>query len=198
MSREYKKRKRAESEEQTRLRITEAAVDLHGSVGPAKTTISAVAERAGVQRATVYRHFADEEALFGACSAHWLAQHPVPDIAEWAAIEDPSERLRTALDAIYAWYEAGEEMLERVVRDAPLVPALRTPVEARRLWLGVVVESVMRGRPERGRRRRRVDAALGHAVAFETWRSLVREQGLPAAEAVGLMAAMVEAAPGDR
>lgn len=196
--RPYRKRRRAELEEETRLRITEAAVDLHGSVGPAKTTISAVAERAGVQRATVYRHFADEEALFGACSAHWLAQHPVPDIAEWAAIEDPSERLRTALDAIYAWYEAGEEMLERVVRDAPLVPALRTPVEARRLWLGMVVESVMRGRPERGRRRRRVEAALGHAVAFETWRSLVREQGLPAAEAVGLMAAMVEAAPGDR
>jgi AcrR family transcriptional regulator len=196
--RPYRKRRRAELEEETRLRITEAAVDLHGSVGPAKTTISAVAERAGVQRATVYRHFADEEALFGACSAHWLAQHPVPDIAEWAAIEDPSERLRTALDAIYAWYEAGEEMLERVVRDAPLVPALRTPVEARRLWLGMVVESVMPGRPERGRRRRRVEAALGHAVAFETWRSLVREQGLPAAEAVGLMAAMVEAAPGDR
>jgi AcrR family transcriptional regulator len=196
--RQYRKRRRAELEEETRLRITEAAVDLHGSVGPAKTTISAVAERAGVQRATVYRHFADEEALFGACSAHWLAQHPVPDIAEWAAIEDPSERLRTALDAIYAWYEAGEEMLERVVRDAPLVPALRTPVEARRLWLGMVVESVMPGRPERGRRRRRVEAALGHAVAFETWRSLVREQGLPAAEAVGLMAAMVEAAPGDR
>src|SRR5215211_773494 len=92
--RPYRKRRRAELEADTRLRITEATVDLHGSVGPARTTISAVAERAGVQRATVYRHFSDEEALFDACSSHWMAQHPLPDPAAWAAIQDAHERLR--------------------------------------------------------------------------------------------------------
>src|SRR5918992_683839 len=95
--RAYRKRRRAELEAETRLRITEAAVDLHGSVGPARTTISAVAERAGVQRATLYRHFLDEDALFDACSSHWAAQHPLPDLTEWAAVADAEERLRIAL-----------------------------------------------------------------------------------------------------
>src|SRR4051795_7597898 len=113
--RPYRKRRRAQLEEETRLRIIEAAVDLHGSVGPARTTISAVAERAGVQRATVYRHFPDEEALFGACSAHWLAQNPLPDLSAWAAIGDPEARFRAALAELYAWYREGEAMLERTI-----------------------------------------------------------------------------------
>ena len=106
--RPYRKRRRAQLEAETRLRITEATVDLHGSVGPARTTISAVADRAGVQRATVYRHFPDEDALFDACSSHWRAQHPLPDPAHWAKIDDPDERLRLALGELYDWYEDGE------------------------------------------------------------------------------------------
>lgn len=192
--RRYRKRRRAELEDQTRLRITEAAVELHGSVGPARTTMSAVAERAGVQRATLYRHFPDESALFGACSAHWLAKHPVPDMTEWEAIESPAERLRTALHAIYAWYEAGEGMLEKVVRDAPAVPTMQAPVEARKAWLEMAAGIIVRGRRERGNRRRHVTAAIGHAASFETWRSLVREQGLSTSEAVTLMEKLVEAA----
>ncbi|HEY7950594.1 MAG TPA: helix-turn-helix domain-containing protein [Solirubrobacterales bacterium] len=185
--RRYRKRRRAELEDATRLRITEAAVDLHGSLGPAKTTISAVAERAGVQRATVYRHFPDEVALFGACSAHWLGRHPLPDLAEWAAVADPDDRLRLALSDLYAWYESGEEMLEKTTRDASLVPAMRAPAELRRAWLAEAAATIVRGRPERGARRRRVEAAVAHAVSFPTWRSLVREQGLSAVEAVDLM-----------
>src|SRR5918996_4055938 len=88
--RPYRKRRRAELEDQTRLRITEAAVELHGRVGPARTTISAVADRAGVQRATVYRHFPDEDALFAACSGHWAAMNPSPDPSAWQAIRDPA------------------------------------------------------------------------------------------------------------
>src|SRR5215213_9482442 len=95
--RPYRKRRRAQLEAETRLRITDAAIELHGSVGPARTTISAVADRAGVQRATVYRHFPDEEALFDACSSHWMAQHPLPNVEAWKAITDPDERLRLAL-----------------------------------------------------------------------------------------------------
>jgi AcrR family transcriptional regulator len=192
--RKYRKRRRAELEDETRLRITEAAVDLHGSVGPARTTISAVAERAGVQRATVYRHFPDEEALFAACSSHWRAQHPLPDLAEWAAIADPDERLRVALAAIYAWYERGEGMLEKTTRDAPAVPAMWGAVASMGEWFAEAVATIVRGRPERGARRRRVEAAVGHAVSFATWRSLVRDQGLAEAEAVDLMWGLVELA----
>jgi AcrR family transcriptional regulator len=192
--RPYCKRRRAQLEADTRLRITEAAVDLHGSVGPARTTISAVADRAGVQRATVYRHFPDEEALFDACSSHWTARHPLPDAAAWAKIEDRDERLRVALGELYEWYEHGAYMLERTTRDVALVPALRPSMEAFRGWLDAAADAILRGRPERGARRRRVRAAIGHALAFETWRSLAIHQGLPRSETIELMQELATAA----
>src|ERR1700704_6593204 len=101
-------KRRAESEEATRLRITESAVELHGTLGPARTSISAVAERAGVRRSTVYRHFPDEAALFGACSAHWTAANPPPDIASWKGIADPAERFERALEEMYGYYRSEE------------------------------------------------------------------------------------------
>jgi len=194
--RKYRKRRRAEMEDETRRRITEAAVELHGSVGPARTTLSAVAERAGVQRATLYRHFPDEEALFDACSAHWRAQHPLPDLADWAAVRDPEERLRIALGALYAWYEQGQEMLERTTRDAALVPAMRSAVERMSGWFADALAALIRGRPERGARRDRVEAAIGHAISFSTWRSLARDQGLSNSEAVDLMRGLIRLAAG--
>src|SRR5690348_271597 len=103
--RRYRKRRRAEHEQRTRQAITEAAVKLHGTVGPARTTVSAIAEEAGVQRATVYRHFPNDQALFAACSGHYMAMHPPPDPARWADIADPADRLREALTAVYRWWD---------------------------------------------------------------------------------------------
>jgi AcrR family transcriptional regulator len=193
-TRRYRKLRRAELEDQTRLRITEAAVELHGTIGPARTTISAVAERAGVQRATVYRHFPDEEALFAACSSHWAALNPRPDPAVWAEIGDPDERLRTALAELYGWYTRTERMLVNVTRDSSLVPAMAAPSEAFGQYLGSASEVLLHGRRPRGARRRRVAAAIGHALAFSTWRSLVREQGVSGADAVDLMTSLVREA----
>jgi AcrR family transcriptional regulator len=195
--RAYRKRRRAQLEAETRLRITEAAVDLHGSVGPARTTISGVAARAGVQRATVYRHFRDEDALFVACSSHWMAQHPLPDPTAWANIENPDERLPVALGELYEWYEQGEYMLENVTRDLALVPALRPSMEAFQGWLDAAADALLSGRRERGARRRRKRAAVGHALAFETWRSLVSHQGLSRSETIELMEALAAAAGRD-
>jgi AcrR family transcriptional regulator len=192
--RRYRKRRRAELERHTRERITEAAVRLHGSIGPARTTVSAVAREAGVQRGTVYRHFPTEESLFAACSAHYFASQPRPQPESWASIGDPGSRLRHALGDLYRWYRSTEQMLERTRRDAPLVEAMAGPVEAFLAYLGAVAEAILRGRRERGAARRRVAAAVGHAVAFSTWQSLTRDQGLEDDEAVALMAAMVEAA----
>jgi AcrR family transcriptional regulator len=184
--RPYTKTRRAELEQQTRERITEAAVELHGSLGPAQTTISAIAQRADVQRATVYRHFPDEQSLFAACSAHWRAQNEPPDLAAWAAIRDPADRLAVALSELYAWYARTHQMLELLTRDLPLVPALQTQFRLPG-YLDAAVDVLLAGRPERGAARRRARAALGHAVAFETWLSLVRQQGLTSAEAIRLM-----------
>ena len=193
-TRVYRKRRRAAVEEATRTRIAEAAMELHGSVGPARTTISAVAERAGVQRATVYRHYPDEASLFGACSAHWLALHPPPDPTPWAAIADPDERLRVALGDLYRWYGSDERMFVNIFRDADLVPSMAPPFEATRAMLEALVATISRGRPERGRARRRVAAAIAHATSFGTWHSLTRQGGLSDREAIDLGVALVAAA----
>jgi AcrR family transcriptional regulator len=187
--RPYSKTRRAELEQQTRERITEAAVELHGSLGPARTTVSAIAQRAGVQRATVYRHFPDEDSLFAACSAHWRAQNEPPDLAAWAAIRDPAARLAVALAELYAWYGCTERMLELLIRDLPVVPAVQSQFRLPG-YLDAAADVLLAGRPERGAARRRARAALGHAVAFETWLSLVRQQGLTSAEAIRLMERM--------
>jgi AcrR family transcriptional regulator len=192
--RSYHKRRRAALEQETRRRITEAAVKLHGTVGPARTTVSAIAEEAGVQRATVYRHFPDTASLFAACSGHWMAHNPLPDAERWAQIRDLESRLRDALSELYAWYARTEYMLERTSRDLTLVPEIAVPMGARLAYLERVRKVLLKGRPERGRSRSRVSAAIGHALAFETWRSLVREQRLDDADAVDLMARMVAAA----
>src|SRR3954452_21864322 len=120
--RQYRMKRRAEQEAQTRQRITESAVELHGSLGPARTSMKAVAEHAGVPRSTVYRHFGDEEALFGACSAHWAAENPPPDISRWEKVDDPDERLEVGLDELYAFYRRGGGMLDKCLRDEGAVP----------------------------------------------------------------------------
>ena len=192
--RRYNKQARAEQEAATRIRIAEAAMNLHGTIGPARTTISAVAEKAGVQRATVYRHFPTEADLFGACSAHWASLHPPPDAGEWAGIADPNARLRAALAEIYAWYGSDVPMFVNTRRDAALVPAMAAPVARVQAGMAAMVDTLMKGRPERGHRRRRVQGAIRHATAFGTWYSLTREGGLSDDEALELMLAAVAAA----
>jgi AcrR family transcriptional regulator len=186
--------RRAELEEQTRTRITESTVALHQELGPARTSISAVAERAGVRRSTVYRHFPDEETLFAACSSHYRAANPPPDPSAWAAIEDPAERLETALRELYAFYGRTEPMYASLTRDAPVVPIVQRLLGDFYGYLHAVQDVLVAGRGLRGHAARRTRAAIGHALAFATWRSLTREQGLDEGDAVALMCALVEGA----
>ena len=182
--RPYRKTRRAEHEEQTRRRITESAVALHGTLGPARTSISALAEHAGVRRSTVYRHFPDEAALFAACSAHWLAHNPLPDPGRWLAIDDADERVRTALDELYAFYRQTAGMMENILRDEPLVPVVTKMLDGYRGYLTAAREVLMTGRPPDPS----VAAAIGHGLTFTTWRSLAVEQGLDDRRAASLMA----------
>ncbi len=184
--RQYRMKARADRQAQTRQRIIEAAVELHTSLGPARTSISAVAERAGVQRNTFYAHFADELSLLRACTLHWRATHPFPASAAWEPIGDPARRLRRALTEIYAWYESVEAEFALFVRDAYLSPAFW---QERTDAMAELAQSLAAPFG----RRRAVVAAVGHALDFETWRSLVRRQGLPEAEAVSAMVQLVAA-----
>jgi AcrR family transcriptional regulator len=190
----YRKRRRAEDEARTRRRITDATMHLHGTVGPARTTISAIADGAGVQRATVYRHFPDLDSLFLACSARWVSLNPPPDPRAWGRIPDPDRRLRHALSELYDWYIWAEPMLANVRRDIPVVPAAARAAEGFVAHFEALAAALLKGRRTQRLRRARIAAAIGHALDFGTWRSLTRERGLERDEAVSLMVALVAAA----
>jgi AcrR family transcriptional regulator len=196
--RPYRMTRRAELEEQTRRRITESTIALHEELGPAHTSISAIAERASVRRSTVYRHFPNEDALFAACSSHWRAANPPPDPGAWAPIADPAERTRTALAELYAFYRRTGGMYESLLRDEPVVPIVQRLLAGFYDYLRGVGDVLVAGRGLRGRAARSTRAAIGHAVGFPTWRSLTQEQALGDDEAVALMCLLVEGAAGGR
>ena len=198
MTRKYELKRRAEHQEQTRQRIVEAAVQLHGTVGPAKTTISAIAERAGVRRMTVYRHFPDEHALFEACTTHGYATYPPPDPTPWKEITDPEERLRRGLGELYAYYRLTGSMWAKFLRDADEIPVLaELGVGPYFEYLEMVREVLAAGWGVRGKRRRGVLAALGHALELQSWISLTGRQGLDDEQAIDFMVRMVRCATHD-
>ncbi len=169
-------------------------VELHTTEGPAKTSIAAVAERAKVQRHTVYAHFPDLRSLMAACSGRWEELNPFPDAAAWFAIDDPTRRLRAALDDVYAWYERVEPALALFHRDASLVPENGAIVEQQAAELAALADELANG----FRARRAARAAIGHALEFETWRSLVRRQGLSRTAAVEMMVQLAAPSPASR
>ena len=190
-TRPYRMKVRAELQERTRQRITESAVELHGTLGPSRTSLSAVAKHAGVRRSTLYRHFPDEAALFVACSSHWMSQNPLPDLDAWAAVSNPDVRLRRALTEIYTYYAETEPMLTNLLRDLDVVEAVAQQFAAFLDYMEAARLTLMAGRRERGRGAQRARAAVGHGLAFTTWRSLVREQGRTANEAVDMICQLV-------
>ena len=192
--RPYVMKRRAELEEHTRARITESTVELHDTLGPSRTSISAIAEHAGVRRSTVYRHFPDEESLFAACSSHWRAANPPPDLGRWGAIEEPDDRLRSALEELYADYRRTESMRANLLRDQATMPIIGKLLGGWREYLAAAADTLMAGRRVRGAARRRAAAAIGHALAFTTWRSLARDEGLDDRQAADLMCRLVAAA----
>jgi len=182
MSRTYTLKRRAEQQAETRQRIVEATVELHSSVGPASTSISMIAERAGVQRHTVYAHFPDERSLFMACSGLVYERDPVPDAGAWRAIEDRGERLRTALTAIYGWYQRNVAVLGCVLRDAEHHAVTRETAALRfgpvmAAWREVLGEGLSAMQ----------QPVLALALSFYTWRTLTRDGGLSQPEAVAAM-----------
>ena len=168
--------RRRELVDGTRERITEAAVRLHTSVGPSETSLSAVAEEAGVTRLTLYRHFPSKDALFQACMAHWRAQHPPPDPERWRRIPEFGARVRTAIAELYRWYGDNGDDLYPIYRDAAFTP--EATHRARRANNDRMVDAIVGDLDLGGTHRRRVRAALGHVVGFWTWRSLAVDQDL--------------------
>ena len=178
--------------QETRQRIVDATVELHRSIGPLRTTISAIAEKAGVQRHTYYAHFPELRDLYRACSGHYVVEHPPPEHSSWAEVADSEERLRRALSEVYAYYGHHEQIFANVLRDAQvdaLCAKFTNPVfqNWKRTWSDAVAE----GWDAEGERDEALLAAIGFALDFQTWNTLVRQQGLDQERAVELMVGMV-------
>ena len=191
MPRKYEMKRRAERVRETRRRIAEAAMELHRTVGPARTTVSAIAEKAGVQRHTYYAHFPELKDLYRACTAHHLDRNPLPDPARWAEISGPEERLRRALSEVYAWYAGNEEIMTNVLRDTPLDPVLQENNALLFRHWEAMRDTIADAFEAGGERRVALLAAIALALDLQTWRTLVRQQGLDDDRAIELMVGMV-------
>ena len=194
VTREYRKKKRAEQEDETRSRIVEATIELHRTIGPAATTVSEIAERAGVGRVTVYRHFPDEPTLSRACSGLYMQRNPLPDPDRWLAIPDPADRLQSALAEVYAYHRRNEAMFSHVLADARDHEVMR-PYHAHWERAADVLVAPWR---VRGRRRALLRAAIGLAVSFDTWRTLAQDHGLTDGHAVEVALRLVCDSPTGR
>lgn len=193
-NRRYQMTRRAEAEEETRRRITQSTVDLHEALGPSRTSISAIAEHAGVRRSTVYRHFPDELALFTACTTHWMAANPPPDPSSWAMIGDADQRLGAALGALYPYFRRTQRMMENIHRDEEIMPLVKQMMGGFRGYLDGLRSLLMKDRVTSPARTHAVSAAIGHALSFPVWRSVAVEQGLSDEECADLMRCLARCA----
>ena len=184
-------KRRAERMQETRRRITEAAVELHQTVGPARTTVSAIAEKAGVQRHTYYAHFPELKDLYQACMGHYVERNPVPEPSSWADIADAEERLRVALSEVYAYYSGNEAMVSNVLRDAALDPIVQEAIVSFDQYWETVRDVIADAFEASGKRHEELLGAVALAQDFQTWRTLIRQQELSQDRAVELMVGMV-------
>ena len=195
--RPYRLKQRAEQQQQTREQIVAATMALHEELGPKATTVSAIAERAGVERLTVYRHFPDQQALFAACTARWMEMNEAPDPSAWGAIAEPAARSRAALGALYAYYRKTERMWTVSYRDLSEVPALASGMAAFKRYLRSIADDLAKAWSTRAPANRALRATVGHAVQFATWQSLAAE-GLKPAEMAELVVRWIAAVADSR
>lgn len=191
-ARPYRQKGRADRYLETRQRIIEAAVELHLERGPVRTSIGAIAERAGVSRITVYRHFPDARTLLEACARHSREANPPPDLERWRRIADPQARTQLALLELYSHFRRTEAGWANILRDAELVPLVKELAEKRRIaYLRQARDALLAAWPARGSQRKRLRAALGLAVDFRTWQTLARRQGITDRDAALLMLQLI-------
>jgi AcrR family transcriptional regulator len=188
--RTYELRKRADSQAETRRRIVEATVTFHNTIGPARTTVADICRKAGIQRATFYRHFPDELSLFNECRAFAANERPLPDIAAFATIAEPIRRTRSALAAVYAYYRDNEQPMAAIIRDSEVMPVGGGFFQ----FADRLRDLIAAGWKARGKRHARILAACGHAADFQAWRSLARKQGLSDGDVIEAMVALITAA----
>ncbi len=187
----YELKKRAERQQETRLRIARAALELHEILGPALTTRSAIAQRAGVTRPTVYSHFPDDLTLGKACSSLEMSDNPLPDPEPWAEIPDPERRLRMALGDLYSYFRRRERLWANVLRDQEMLlddpEALEADAEIMEpifLHWERMRETLAAGWGPPDSPPGLLLGAIGLALDFQAWRAMTRTQGMSDEQAI--------------
>jgi AcrR family transcriptional regulator len=186
MGRKYELKRRATTQARTRQRIVEAAVALHTTIGPVRTTVSSIAERAGVQRHTVYNHFPDEQSLGLACSGLFVEQYPLPDPTQWLRIADGEQRLRRGLAELYVYFEANADRIAPILRDAEEDALVRQLLNLRVTPQLTRIRDVLADAfTARRAAKARLLSVLDLFVSLQTWRVLTsclsREDAIEAA-----------------
>lgn len=192
--RRYRQQVRAASSAATRQRIVDATLALHQELGPAMTTVAAIARRAGVPRMTVYRHFPDEGSLFDACSGTYAIEHPPPDFGAALSERDPIERLRAVLATLHAYYRATEPMTAQLLRSAETHAPTRERMRAYRELIEMTSAMLTQSLVADAQRRHVIAAAVRHALSFATWQSLASDGGLTDAQVSELLVGLIRAA----
>ena len=184
--------RRAQKQADTRRRIVEASMHLHEEIGPRATTISAIAERAGVQRLTVYNHFPDETSVFQACTSHWLSLNPPPEPADWGGINDPMARFRAAISALYAYFSGTRKMWTAAFRDVDDVPALQAPMSDVSSYMAGIASDLVAAFGTASEQPK-LAPTIRHCLHFLTWSDL-EEQSLSDTEKLDLVCSWVDGA----
>jgi len=174
--RKYQQKARAEQAQETRQQIVEAAVKLHEELGPANTSIKAIAEGAGVQRLTVYRHFPDDASLFEACTSHWFGLHPPPPVAGVDEPVNPQRQTEKTLLALYRYYRQTERMWYVALRDVEELEALQEPMNKAECYFDNMHNELLSAWKPSVDIKKQLSITLRHCLHFSTWRSLKAEK----------------------
>jgi AcrR family transcriptional regulator len=127
-SRRYRLDRRAETAEQTRRRIVEATHALHAERGIYATSMTQIAQRAGVSVGTVYHHFPTYQDAVFACSQRAAEMFPFPSADIFVGLSTLENRVRRLVRESFGFYERLPEY-ERVRSERWGMPPIQAHAE---------------------------------------------------------------------
>jgi AcrR family transcriptional regulator len=107
--------------------ILQAAVQVFSKRGFAATDVQEIADRAGVGKGTVYRHFGTKEGLFLAAADQGVQQLRAAIQQAAEPVEHPFDRLRSAILAFLTFFDQHPEFVELVIQERAHFRDRQTP-----------------------------------------------------------------------
>jgi AcrR family transcriptional regulator len=184
--RKYDMTRRASAAAETRRRIVDATLELHGEQGIAATSWDDIAARAGVGVGTVYRHFPSLDELIPACGEITRERIALPDPSLFDGLDTPAERLEHLVREAFAIYERAAPQLRAIRSEPDVHPNVAEAGEAVEAALTALVDAAVEPAADR--------AVVRALIDLGTWQAL-RDQGLGQTEAVAAIAGLLSQTP---